>query len=241
VVVVRSTWDYSDRRGEFLDWCARPRKLLNLPAVIAWNTDKTYLRELAVAGIPTVPTTWVAPGPDRAIPDLPGGHMVVKPSVSAGARNTARYGPGDEDRIRTHVDRLVNAGLTVMLQPYVSSVDDIGEIGIIFIDGVLSHSIRKGPLLRTREVATHLLWAPEDISVRLPTPEERAVAEATLDTLRWGRDELLYARVDLVQGDDGRPMLLELELAEPSLFLGFGARAAQRLASGVARRLNDAT
>lgn len=240
-VVVRSTWDYSDRRSEFLDWCERPRRLLNLPAVMAWNTDKTYLRELADAGIPVVPTTWVVPGEDRAIPIVESGHLVVKPSVSAGARNTARYGPGDEGRVREHVDRLVGSGMTVMLQPYVSSVDDLGETGIIFIDGVLSHTIRKGPLLRPREGATQRLWAPEDISGRVPTPDERAVAEATLDALRWRRDELLYARVDLLKGDDGKPMLLELELAEPSLFLGFGAGAAHRLAAGVARRLDDAS
>jgi glutathione synthase/RimK-type ligase-like ATP-grasp enzyme len=240
LVVVRSTWDYSDRRHAFLRWCARPRRLLNSIAVIEWNTDKRYLRELADAGIPIVPTTWISPDGREPI-DIPGGHVVVKPSVSAGARNTSRYRHGDEDRVRNHIEGLLAEGRTVLLQPYVASVDTAGETGLIYIDGVLSHAIRKGPVLHAPGVATGELWAPEEISVREPDPAERALAEATLDALPWSRDELLYARVDLVRGDGGRPMLLELELAEPSLFLGYAVGAAQRLASGIVRRLGAVT
>jgi len=241
VVVVRSTWDYSDRRDAFLDWCARPRRLLNSMAVIEWNTDKRYLRELAAAGIPIVPTTWIGPGAGGEPFDIPNTEVVVKPSVSAGARNTSRYRDGDEHLIRAHVERLLAEGRTVLLQPYVASVEAAGETGLIYIDGVLSHTIRKGPVLHAHGVATDSLWAPEEISVRVPDPADRALAEATLDSLRWPRETLLYARVDLVRGDDGRPMLLELELAEPSLFLGFGNGAAERLAAGIARRLGDET
>lgn len=239
VVVVRSTWDYSDRRDAFLEWCARPRRLLNPMPVIEWNTDKRYLRELAGAGIPIVPTTWVGPGAEPF--DVPDAEVVVKPSVSAGARNTSRYRSGDDELVRAHVERLRAEGRTVLLQPYVASVDAAGETGLIYIDGVLSHTIRKGPVLHARGVATDSLWAPEDISLRPPDPAERELAETTLDSLRWPRDTLLYARVDLVRGDDGRPMLLELELAEPSLFLGFGDGAAERLAMGIARRLDAVT
>jgi glutathione synthase/RimK-type ligase-like ATP-grasp enzyme len=235
VVVVRSTWDYSDRRDAFLEWCACPRRLLNPMPVIEWNTDKRYLRELADAGIPIVPTTWVGPGAELF--DVPDAEVVVKPSVSAGARNTSRYRSGDEGLVRAHVERLRAEGRTVLLQPYVASVDAAGETGLIYVDGVLSHTIRKGPVLHAHGVTTDGLWAPEDISLRQPDPAELELADATLDSLPWSRDTLLYARVDLVRGDDGRPMLLELELAEPSLFLGFGHAAAQRLATGIARRL----
>ncbi len=234
-MVVRSTWDYSDRRDAFLDWCARPPTLLNPAAVIEWNTDKRYLRGLAAAGIPIVPTTWITPG-ETAV-DLPGGQVVVKPSVSAGARNTSRYRRGDDELARAHIERLLAEGRTVLLQSYVTSVDAAGETGLIYIDGELSHAIRKGPVLRAPGVTTDRLWAPEDISVRVPSAAERAIAEAALDSLPWPRAELLYARVDVVRDDDGRPMLLELELAEPSLFLGLQGGAAERLAAGIARRL----
>jgi glutathione synthase/RimK-type ligase-like ATP-grasp enzyme len=241
MVVVRSTWDYSDRRDAFLEWCARPRRLLNPAAVIEWNTDKRYLRELEAAGIPIVPTTWISPEEGIAAIDVPEGQVVVKPSVSAGARNTSRYRQGNRDDVRAHVQRLLASGRTVLLQPYVASVDSAGETGLIYVDGVLSHTIRKGPVLRAHGVATQRLWAPEEISAREPDAAELALAEATLDSLPWPREELLYARIDLVRSGKGQPMLLELELAEPSLFLALADGAAGRVAAGIARRLGSAT
>ncbi len=236
-VVVRSTWDYADRRDAFLAWGARPGHLMNALAVIEWNTDKRYLRELAAAGIPIVPTTWIDPDTAGDGVPLPDGPVVVKPSISAGARNTSRYGSGDARPARAHVDRLVAEGRTVMVQPYVPSVDTEGETGLIYIEGVFSHAVRKGPVLHAPGVATEMLWAPEEISSREPAPGERAVAEATLDRLPWPRERLVYARIDIVRGDGGRPMLLELELTEPSLFLQFGDGAADRLAAAISRRL----
>jgi glutathione synthase/RimK-type ligase-like ATP-grasp enzyme len=239
-VVVRSTWDYSDRHAAFLAWCARPRLLLNTLPVITWNTDKRYLRELSGAGIPVVPTTWFDPGTVDGQVHIPDGDVVVKPSVSSGARNTSRYRPADRDQARAHVARLLATGRTVLVQRYVESVDTDGEIGLIFIEGVFSHAVRKGPILRIHGVATDQLWAPEDIAPRVPDASERAVAEQTLDALPWPPKELVYARVDLVRGDGGAPQVLELELAEPSLFLGYAADAPGRLAAAIARRVNDA-
>jgi glutathione synthase/RimK-type ligase-like ATP-grasp enzyme len=239
VVVIRCTWDYSERREAFLQWAASLPSVLNPVPVITWNTDKTYLRDLAASGIPTVPTAWVAPaGGARGI-ELPAGNFVVKPAVSSGAQNTARYGPDDREAARKHVERLVAEGRDVMVQPYVLSVDDRGETGLIYFDGAFSHAIRKGALLRKPGVATGELWATEDITPRTPDADESAVGEAVLDALPWTRDALLYARVDLVRGEDGAPLLLELELAEPSLFLGLGSAAALRLAEGIARRIGD--
>jgi glutathione synthase/RimK-type ligase-like ATP-grasp enzyme len=237
---VRSTWDYSDRHAAFLEWCAKPRLLLNTLPVIAWNTDKRYLRELAGAGIPVVPTTWIDPGTPVDTVRIPDGDVVVKPSVSAGARNTSRYRPTDGEQARAHVASLLATGRTVLVQPYVESVDADGETGLIFIGGVFSHAIRKGAVLRTHGVATDQLWAPEEISLRIPDASERAVAEATLDQVPWPREELVYARVDLVRGELGAPMLLELELAEPSLFLGYDSDAPARLAAAIAGRIDGA-
>ncbi len=238
LVVVRSTWDYADRRDAFLAWCVTTPALLNAVDVITWNTDKRYLRELEHAGIPIVPTTWITAGDEPEPASLPGGEVVVKPSISAGARNTSRYPAGDRSGAWTHVRQLLAAGHTVMVQPYLESVDTAGETGLIFIDGVFSHAVRKGPVLRVPGVATDRLWAPEEITRREPDADERAVADATLNALPWPRDSMLYARVDLVRRDDGAVALLELELTEPSLFLGYGPEAAARLATGIARRLH---
>jgi glutathione synthase/RimK-type ligase-like ATP-grasp enzyme len=237
LIVIRSAWDYAERRDDFLEWCAGVPHVLNSVPVVTWNTDKSYLRSLAAAGVPTVPTTWIDSDSLGSDIPLPKGHLVVKPSVSSGAQNSCRYRPGDHAAARMHVERLLTDGRVVMVQPYVASVDADGETGLIYIDGVFSHAIRKGALLRAPGVATDQLWAVEDITPRVPDVDERAVAEATLDALPWPRDALLYARVDLVRGGDGAPLLLELELAEPSLFLGLGSGSASRLASAIAWRL----
>ena len=110
LAVLRSTWDYAQRHEEFLAWCRRAggvTRLVNPAPVVAWNADKTYLRDLAGAGVPVVETTWVAPGQDVV---LPPGEVVVKPSVSAGSRDTARYGVEEHAGALAHVAALGAAG-----------------------------------------------------------------------------------------------------------------------------------
>ena len=239
LVVVRSTWDYAERRDAFLAWCAAVPRVLNPVPVIAWNTDKAYLRTLAAAGVPIVPTLWIGSDTPSGQFVLPDGDLVVKPSISSGAQHTSRYRAADRDAARKHVERLLNEGRDVMVQPYVSSVDTAGETGLIYVDGAYSHAIRKGPLLRTPGIATDQLWAIEDITPRSPDEDELSIADAVLAALPWPREELLYARVDVVRGGNGAPLLLELELAEPSLFLGLGSGAAPRLAEAIARRVGQ--
>jgi glutathione synthase/RimK-type ligase-like ATP-grasp enzyme len=219
VVCVRSTWDYAERHAAFLEWAAHAAEastLVNPLPVIRWNTTKTYLADLASVGVAVAPTTFVRPGERAALPAA--GEYVVKPAVSAGARDTARYGPGDDDRARAHVRRLLDAGRTAMLQPYVPSVDTYGETGLVYAGGVFSHAFRKGPLLVAGATPTEGLYAAEDISPRTPTRDERAVACEAVGAAQERFGLLAYARVDLVMTADG-PLVLELELTEPSLFL----------------------
>jgi glutathione synthase/RimK-type ligase-like ATP-grasp enzyme len=231
LVVVRSTWDYAPRRDRFLAWAGKVRGLLNGADVIRWNTDKRYLSELPAV----VPTTFVYPGQAWNPPE---GEYVVKPAVSAGSKDTARYGPRDSDRSRRHVSELLADGRTAMVQPYLGAVDEHGETALIYFGGEYSHAIRKGQMLRPGELrATDGFYVEENIGAREPDAAEVALADRILDSLRWPRHELLYARVDLIPGPDGAPRLLELELTEPSLFLSFSADAAERLAERVVERL----
>jgi glutathione synthase/RimK-type ligase-like ATP-grasp enzyme len=239
LVVIRSAWDYAPRRDAFLAWCSSLPRVLNSVPVITWNTDKSYLRTLAGAGVPTVPTTWVDTDSAGARLRLPEGPLVIKPAISSGAQHTSRYRSDDREAARRHIDRLLMDGRAVMVQPYVASVDSHGETGLIYIDGVFSHAIRKGPLLHASGATTDHLWALEDITPRVANADELAVAARALDALPWPRQELLYARVDLVRGSDGAPLVLELELAEPSLFLGLGSGSASRLAMAIAVRLGQ--
>ncbi|WP_420122745.1 ATP-grasp domain-containing protein [Nakamurella sp.] len=221
VVVLRSTWDYTMRRDEFLTWVAATdavTRLRNRPGVVRWNSDKVYLRDLAGYGLPVVPTEFLSPGDRPALPD--GVPFVVKPTVSAGSRNTARYAPGEQDVARDHARRLLDRGRTVMVQPYVASVDERGETALVFLGGRYSHAVTKDALLVPGERATEdKLFATEKLHAVQPSAAERAVADAVLDAIPFPRDELLYARVDLVLGADGEPAVLELELVEPSLML----------------------
>lgn len=218
LVILRATWDYARRRDEFLGWTRRVRNLLNPPAVVAWNSDKSYLRDLAAAGVPTVPSQFFPPGtPVR----LPRGEVVVKPAVGAGSVDTHRF---SEPRAgRAHAEALQRVGQTALVQPYDPRVED-GETALVFLGGRQSHAFTKGPILPPQGAPPELdesgTYARETLAPADPDFELWDIGHAALDAacahLGVPVGELLYARVDLIgTGDDA--VLLELELIEPSL------------------------
>jgi glutathione synthase/RimK-type ligase-like ATP-grasp enzyme len=219
LAVLRSTWDYSWRVAEFVAWaekCAEVTRLANPADVVRWNTDKRYLGELAAAGVPVVPTRYLAPG-DPA--DLPEDHeYVVKPTSGAGARYAARYTPGQHEAAVRHLERMHAEGLTAMVQPYMRSIDAGGERAVQFFGGRLLHASRKRAVLAPGTAFDADKVAHPGLEPWTPTPAELSVAERALAAVP-GAPELLYARVDLVAGEDGRPRVMELELVEPNLFL----------------------
>jgi glutathione synthase/RimK-type ligase-like ATP-grasp enzyme len=238
LVVIRSTWDYQGRRDDYLAWAARVGdRLVNPYDVIAWNTDKRYLRELADAGLPVVATELVEPGEAFVAPS--GVEYVVKPTVSAGSRDTARFAPGEEARATELVAAIHASGRTAMVQPYIASVDARGETATLWFDGAFSHAIHKSALLKPGAAPTSDVFAAETIEPREATAAERAVGERVLAfaTERFGA--LAYARIDLVEDADGNPMVLELELTEPSLFFAGEAGRLSQFAAAVRRRLPE--
>ncbi len=242
LVVLRSPWDYALRRDEFVAWARTVPTLVNPADVVRWNTDKRYLAELSGAGVPTVPTAWVAPGQSWAPADS--GEYVIKPAVSAGSQDTGRYDLADPEHRELavrHVRRLSDGGRVTMVQPYLEAVDVVGETALLFLAGAdglaFSHAIRKGPMLTGPDLGVDGLYKPEEITPRTATPEQLAVADRTLAVVPGGRDRLLYARVDLIPGPDGSPVLVELELTEPSLFIGHADGAPDRLADAIVTQL----
>jgi hypothetical protein len=217
-VVVRSVWDYIERREEFLAWARAVEsvtRLLNPHAVLEANTDKTYLRDL---GVPIVPTHWSS----RDLPDWP--EYVVKPSVSAGARDTTRTAN------RAEATRLAAAleagGRTPMVQPYLDMVESEGETSLLYFNGRLSHAVRRTPMLAGGMTAADNSRA----QVRTPAPDQVELAEKVLTAVPH---VLLYARVDLVRLPGGEPAVIELELTEPYLYLGLEPSAAPKLATAL--------
>ncbi|MDQ0777448.1 hypothetical protein QF026_005914 [Streptomyces aurantiacus] len=240
LALIRSTWDYSWRPAEFLAWadrCGAATALANPPEVVRWNADKRYLGDLAAAGVPVVDTRYLAPG-DLADPTDPTDvadvadptdvaasaglptdrEYVVKPTSGAGARYAARYTPDEHGTAVRHLERMHAEGLTAMVQPYIRSIDTAGERALVFFGGRFLHAIRKGAVLEPGTAYDDDKVPHPNLRTWQPSPAELAVAERALAAVP-GAPELLYARVDLVDGDDGAPRVMELELVEPNLFL----------------------
>ncbi|MFG2196001.1 RimK family alpha-L-glutamate ligase [Streptomyces sp. NPDC048639] len=219
LVLIRSTWDYTWRAEEFMAWverCGKATRLANPADVVRWNTDKHYLGELAAAGVPVVPTRYLAPGASAGLPD--DHEYVLKPVCGAGARRAARYAPAERETALRHLARLHEDGLTAMVQPYMASIDVSGERALQFFGGRFLHASRKGAVLEPGTPYDAEKVPHPGLETWQPTPAELGVAERALAAVP-DPSALLYARVDLVTGDDGEPHVMELELVEPNLFL----------------------
>jgi len=231
LAVLRAPWDYPERFDEFLTWCDTVPSLANPAAVVRWNTDKSYLVELAGRGVPVVPTFLVRPG---ETPRWPDGEFVVKPTVGAGSRGAGRF--TDHDLALEHLRAL---GKPALVQPYQSSVDSHGETALVFFAGEYSHSFHKGPMLRPGGAdSDNGLYLQEELAGIEPSAAQLALGTAVLDAaadlLSLSRTDFLYARVDVVEGADGSPLLLELELTEPTLgFKHTGEEAANRMSAAI--------
>lgn len=237
LTLVRSAWDYTADLEAFLSWTRSVPGIENPAEVLAWSSDKSYLLELAAAGVPTVPTVLLAEG-ERST--LPRGPLVAKPAVGAGSRLAALVdGPGEA--LDAQLAAIWATGSRAVVQPAVSSVAQRGELDLVFLGGALSHAVRKGPMLgREQDLDASGLSVREDLALEAAAPEAVAVAEQALGALvelGVAREALLYARVDLFE-DDGSWLVSELELVEPALFLHLAEGSADRLAALTLERLD---
>lgn len=237
--LIRTTWDYTERRAAFVDWAQRAgrvTRLFNPPAVVRWNTHKTYLHDLECRGAPVVPTVWLQPAQRVDLAALMAergwSRGFLKPVVGATARETLRFDADSSGLAvaQRHLDRLL-AREAMMLQPYLARVERDGEISVIFIDGHISHVVRKIPQPGDYRVQDD--FGARDEPWHLP-PAERRIAEAIAEGLD---NDALYARVDFLRDDNGRLCCNELEAVEPSLFFRHAPQAAHHLASALLARL----
>lgn len=249
--VVRSTWDYSAKRAEFLEWAQSVPRLQNPPNVLRWNTDKHYLQALAEHGLPVVETLWLEPEQQydkRALHNrFPVREdFVIKPAISAGAMDTGRYTPFAEDRRMAieHASRLLGEGRSVMMQRYVPEVDEHGEIALVFFHGTFSHAARKRATLEGAERAESGRYLNEEMEPYRASPDQihagqeiLAFARARIPGRSISSRPLPYARVDLVPTDVGESLLMELELTEPNLFCSMETGAIERFADSLVAEL----
>jgi hypothetical protein len=234
-VVVRSCWDYHLRLDEFLRWIARIEGAVWNPApLLRWNSHKRYLRDLAARGVPVVPTQWLEAGKPadlaRALGDAGWREAVVKPAVSASAHGTWRTSLATARADQARLDELLRAG-DVMVQPLIPEVAGAGEWSLVFLHGCFSHAVLKRPAVGDYRVQWEFGGSADSA-----VPPAALVADAAR-VMAAVPGEPLYARVDGVERD-GRLVLMELELIEPHLFLGWEKGAADRLAAAVASAVN---
>lgn len=241
-VVIRSTWDYTTQRDAFVAWArALGDRVSNSPDLVAFSSDKAYLGAL---GVPTVPTAYVVPG--AGVPALRG-EVVVKPTVSAGGRDTGRFDSDHHDEARALIERITDQGRVAMVQPYVEGVDAHGETSVVLLDGRVSHVLHKKPVLRGQGTAP--LRDPDDpaseaaimddddlVTAGEAAPEYLHLAQAAATEIEQRFGTPLYLRVDMVPGPSG-PVVMELEAVEPCLYLDLVPGAAQRFADAVRARL----
>jgi hypothetical protein len=239
LVVLRSTWNYYEHVTPFVAWAQRTAattRMLNPAQVVAWNVKKTYLADLERRGVGIVPTAFVEHATPRRLEDLleerGWDEIVIKPVVSAGSFRTERFSRASIAAGQAFLNALA-ADRDVMVQRWMASVETYGERSLVWVDGEVTHAIRKSP---------RFAGGVEQVSGAVEVaPEERAFAEHVLRELRGcvladHTPDLLYARVDMVRDADGALRVMEVELIEPSLFLRQSPAALQRFATAIARR-----
>lgn len=254
LVVIRSLWDYTDRMSEFsefLDGLAGVANVQNPPELIRWNLDKTYLLDLSTMGVPVV-RTFVAEDMDRVVAAIAAvgaagsTEVVVKPVVSASSRSTGWFDVGD-DAATGLAEQILRDGGQVLVEPFVPSVAERGEVAVIMFDGEFSHAIRKGPILEKGGGLIGGVYREEISPHRVTEAELSTATAASTATIRRARDagwlgsdeNLLYGRFDVVELEDGSTALLEAELFEPCLFVPFADGAADRFTRSCVRRVAD--
>lgn len=236
LTLIRSTWNYAQNLDSFLAWAERVDQtsaLSNPLPVVRWNSHKGYLIDLQAAGVPIVPTVLARCGSRATLAQDRGrvgeGDVVIKPAVSAGSYRTRRFGPDQAPEAEEHLVALLQHG-DALIQRFLPAVEGYGERALVCIDGKVTHAVRKSPR-----------FEGDDESVSEAMPVSRAEVDLAYRALAAlpGHQGLLYARVDMAPGPDGAPVLMELELLEPSLFFPQCPQALERFVAGLRRRLDQ--
>jgi hypothetical protein len=232
--VIGTTWDYWDRHAEFLEKLRRieaETRLFNPSSLVAWNSDKRYLADLAARGVPIPPTRFLDHATEDAVRDAfdalslgPDEEVVIKRRIGAGAHGQHRLRRGEPVPLMPE---------PMLVQPFLPSVVTEGELSFVFVDGELSHALEKRPKSGDYRVQSAFGGWQSAIA---PRDDDVTRARDVLDRL----DALpLYARVDMVRARDGALLLMELEVIEPFLYPLQGPRFGELFHAALRRRAKE--
>jgi len=238
-VFIRSCWDYHLHYDDFFKWIQTLENegvaVFNSPAILRWNSNKRYLKDLGDKGINLVPTVWVETGAPTSLQDILAQNgwekAVIKPCVAAdayGACLTSGDRSQDDAMLRTMLEKHGE----IIVQKFIPEVQQFGEWSFIFFDGQFSHAVIKKP--QEGDFRVQEKFGGTSKGQRPP----RELIEQASQAIRVLPDVGLYARVDAIQVD--RTLLLvELEMLEPTLFLDYHPKAVERFGNCILTRLNE--
>jgi glutathione synthase/RimK-type ligase-like ATP-grasp enzyme len=232
-VLFRAIWDYFDRFPEFSKWIeevSQQTKLINPAEQIVWNMDKHYLKDLEDAGINIVNTNFIEIGDTRtlsnAIADSGWEHVILKPAVSGGARHTYKIKPGESNQHEAIYKELI-AEEAMLIQPFINSIMDKGEVSFMVFGGKYSHAVLKkakagdfrvqddhGGTVHHYEASAEEIEFVQNVMVKCKTVP-------------------VYGRVDVAWDNDGELALVELEIIEPELWFRESEKSSVMLADAV--------
>jgi glutathione synthase/RimK-type ligase-like ATP-grasp enzyme len=235
-IVIRTTWDWHVNAVAFANWLDRVQvrtRLLNPPLTLAWGLDKRFLLDLAASNVPVVPTLALA-APDAARVRCWATHhgyqeLVLKPSLSAGSRGVVRVMLSDIETAL--VQDWPQQGVR-LVQAYVRSIENDGEVSLIFIEGELSHGVRKTPRIGDFRIqqqfgGTYTSWNPDDAALAVASAAVAAIPGAPL-----------IARIDMLHDGSGY-RVIEAEVIEPDLYFSTAPDTPHLLAQAIVKRLGS--
>ena len=237
-VVFRTIWDYFERFEEFWPWLQSLQKqtqLINSRSLIEWNIDKAYLFDLEQRGIPVVPSILVKKGQVQNLSEIARtmnwADLVVKPTIAGGGYLTYKYSHADLARHQTQFDTLV-AQRDMLVQGYISSITEKGEASLMVFGGEFTHSILKRAKAGDFRVQDDFGGSVHPYDQK---PEEVALAQKVMAQCP---EVPAYGRVDIVWNDQDQPMVSELEIIEPELWVRQAPWSADVFAKAIAAKLN---
>lgn len=237
LVVIRSCWDYPLRHEEFLAWARTVPNLANPFNVVKWNIDKRYMQILESRGVGIIPSRW---DPSRIDDLTDSSEWVIKPTISASTKDTFRTTSGTE-AIRL-AGTLRAQGRSAIVQPYISEIESVGEVALVYVDGVRVHAIRKGPslFLSSAEASRNVVektYEPADVSESIWQVADNVLK--ITENIVSPSEHLLYARIDIIPLLTFPPPVMEVELIEPTLFLSIQPSGTTTFVEAIARRVGS--
>jgi len=235
LAMLGTAWNYQDKPEAFLTKLEQLESkgivVCNSSEIVRWNSRKTYLQQLAEAGAPTIPTLWfedpTAEDIRAAFDQFDCDKLVVKRQIGAGALGQQIHSRDDPPSADW------SFGHKAMAQPFLASIQEDGELSFIFVEGELSHALRKRPAAGEYRIQSLYGGIEQDLA---PTPDQIAQAQGIMDALPF--DAPLYGRIDMLKSDNERLLLMEAELVEPYLYPEQGPGLGNRIARAIAKRLN---